>query len=314
MKEIPVYLFTGFLDAGKTKLIQDTLADQEFNTGEPMLLIVCEEGEGEYDPTAFAHPNVTMVTVDDEQNLTPDRLSAFEKRYHPDRILIEYNGMWMLDSLYQGLPENWMIYQEIAVADSNTFASYNANMRQLVYDKLQSCETVIFNRASVNVDQESFHKIVRAVNRRCAIAYEMTDGNFVYDEIEDPLPFDINADVIEIGDEDYAVWYRDLTEDVSKYEGKTVKFKGIVARDHQLPAKTFVVGRHVMTCCADDITYCGLVCKSAKASSLNTRDWVVLTAKISYEYSSVYDSKGPVLTAVTVEKSEQPAQPVATMY
>lgn len=314
MKEIPVYLFTGFLDAGKTKLISDTLADPEFNTGEPMLLIVCEEGEGEYDPTAFAHDNVTMVTVDDEQDLTPDRLSAFEKRYHPDRILIEFNGMWMLDSLYRNLPDNWLIYQEITVADSTTFSAYNANMRQLVFDKLQSCETVIFNRASVTTDQEAFHKIIRAVNRRCAIGYEMVDGSFVYDEIEDPLPFDINADVIEIGDEDYGVWYRDLTEDISKYDGKTVKFRGIVARDNKLPSKTFIVGRHVMTCCADDITYCGLACKSAKAASLNTRDWVVVTAKISHEFSSVYGSKGPVLTALTVEMSTQPEQPLATMY
>lgn len=312
MKEIPVYLFTGFLDAGKTKLIQDTLGDPEFNSGEPMLLIVCEEGEGEYDPTAFAHDNVTMVTIDEEQKLTPDRLSAFEKRYKPDRILIEYNGMWMIDSLYQALPENWLIYQEITVADSNTFAAYNANMRQLVYDKLQSCETVIFNRADVTVDQVGFHKIVRAINRRCAIGYEMLDGNFVYDEIEDPLPFDVNADVIEIGDEDYALWYRDLTEDIAKYDGKTVKFKGIVARDNQLPAKTFVVGRHVMTCCADDITYCGLVCKYPTAAMLNTRDWVILTAKVSHEFSSVYNSKGPVLTAINVEKCEQPEQPVAT--
>ncbi len=314
MKEVPVYLFTGFLDAGKTKLIHDTLSDPDFNTGEPMLLVVCEEGELEFDLSAFAHPNVTMVTLDEEQKLTPDRLSAFEKRYGPERILIEYNGMWMLDSLYQGMPENWMIYQEIMVADTNSFSAYNANLRQLVYDKLQSCETVIFNRASVSVDQEAFHKIVRGVNRRCSIAYETVNGEFVYDEIEDPLPFDLNAPVIEIQDGDFAVWYRDLTEDVSKYEGKTVRFKGIVARDHQLPPKTFVIGRHVMTCCVQDITYCGLVCKSAKAAALNTKNWVILTATISFEYSSVYDSKGPVLTAVKVEMSEQPEQPVATMY
>ena len=46
--EIPVYLFTGFLDSGKTKFIQETLEDVNFNNGEKILLVVCEEGEEEY--------------------------------------------------------------------------------------------------------------------------------------------------------------------------------------------------------------------------------------------------------------------------
>ena len=253
-KEVPVYLFTGFLEAGKTKTLQETLSDPEFNTGEPMLLIVCEEGIEEFDPSEFAHDNVSMEVIEDEADLNPAALLSMEAKHRPERILIEYNGIWMIDQLYQALPEHWMIYQEILIADANTFLSYNKNMRQLTYDKLQSCESVIFNRAPLDVNMEEIHKVIRGANRRCAIGYEYVTGEFAYDEIEDPLPFDINAPVIEITDDDYAVWYRDLTEDASKYVGKTVRFKGIVARDEQLPPATFVIGRHVMTCCVDDIS------------------------------------------------------------
>lgn len=310
--ELPVYLFTGFLEAGKTKTIQETLADPEFNTGEPMLLIVCEEGVEEYDPSGFAHDNISMEVIEDAEDLSADLFAELEDKHHPQRVLIEYNGTWLIDQLYQSLPENWMIYQEIFIADANSFLRYNTNLRQLVYDKLQSCETVLLNRAPDDVDQETIHKIIRGANRRCAIGYEYLSGEFAYDEIQDPLPFDLNAPVIEISDDDYATWYRDLTEDVSKYVGKTVRFKGIVARDGQLPPRTFVIGRHVMTCCVDDISYCGLVCKSLNANTLNTKDWVVLTAKISFEFSKVYGSQGPVLTEIALEASAPPATLVAT--
>ncbi|MBQ8288727.1 MAG: hypothetical protein IJX76_08180 [Clostridia bacterium] len=311
-KELPVYLFTGFLEAGKTKTLQETLSDPDFNTGEPMLLIVCEEGVEEYDPTAFAHDNIFMEIIENAEDLTPDLFDALEKKHRPDRVLIEYNGVWLIDRLYQALPENWMIYQEIFVADANTFLAYNKNMRQLVFDKLQSCETVILNRAPSDVDMDAIHKIIRGANRRCNIGYEYVTGEFAYDEIEDPLPFDINAPVIEIADDDYAFWYRDLTEDPHKYVGKTVRFKGIVARDNQLPPRMFVIGRHVMTCCVDDISYCGVVCKSMRAKTLNTKDWIVLTATVSFEFNKVYGKQGPVLTDVEIETAAQPQTLVAT--
>ena len=311
-KELPVYLFTGFLEAGKTHTLQETLSDPDFNGGEPMLLIVCEEGVEEFEPSNFAHDNIAIEMIEDAEDLTPALLSALEDKHHPQRVLIEYNGVWMLDNLYQALPENWMIYQEIMVADANTFLAYNKNMRQLMYDKLQSCETVVLNRAPLDVDAEAIHKIIRGANRRCAIGYDYVNGQFAYDELEDPLPFDINAPVIDIKDEDYAFWYRDLTEDVSKYVGKTVRFKGIVARDHQLPPRTFVIGRHVMTCCVDDISYCGVVCKSMRANTLNTKDWVILTAKVSFEFHKIYGGQGPVLTDVALEFANPPTNLVAT--
>lgn len=312
-KQIPIYLFTGFLEAGKTKFIQETLEDKRFSNGDPTLVLICEEGVEEYEPPKIPQKNIWFKTVDSAQELSPEYLSGLEDELGFSRVVLEYNGMWMLDELYSCLPENWQVYQEMLFIDANTFLGYNANMRSLVVDKLTSCELAVFNRCRKNVDKMQLHKIVRATNRRCDIAYEYTDGSVDYDDIEDPLPFDINAPIIEIGDEDYAVWYRDTTEKLDEYDGKTVKFKGVVKRDPR-EKKLFVVGRQVMTCCVDDIRFAGYLCEYDGSEVLNDGDWVVITAEIAVKYHKVYKRKGPVLSVVSLEKCECPQQPVAAFY
>ena len=314
IKDVPVYLFTGFLEAGKTKFIQETLEDKRFNNGERTLLIVCEEGEEEYDASTFSAPNVFIRVLDGLEELTMPNLREWLANDDCERVVIEYNGMWLLDELYSRLPEYWMVYQEFMFADANTFESYNSNMRQLVYDKLKSAELVVFNRYSDKIDQMTLHKIVRGVSRRCDIAYEYCDGTVKYDEIEDPLPFDVNAPVIEIGDNDYALWYRDMSEEPEKYEDKTVRFKCRYLKRKKVPAGNFIVGRHIMTCCADDIQFAGLICKWDEYESIVGDSWHILTAKINHKFSRAYGKKGPVLTFISDEDCEVPEQPVATFY
>ena len=232
--DIPVYLFTGFLEAGKTKFIKETMQDENFNDGNRKYLIIqCEEGEEEIEAGELAG-NVSICTFEREDDLVADRLLARQKRYNADVIVVEYNGMWALDKFYNSLPEGFMVYQEIFIADSTTILSYNTNMRQQVVDKLTSAEMVVFNRTSESTDKEALHKLVRGVSRKANICYEDVNGEIEFDDIEDPLPYDIEAPVIEIKDEDFAIFYRDMSEEFAKYEGKTVKFKGIVALDESL--------------------------------------------------------------------------------
>ena len=151
--------------------------------------------------------------IEDESELQPQHLTELLQKHHAERVIIEYNGMWQLKMLFERLPDNWTVYQEMCFADATTFLTYNANMRSLVVDKLNTCELIVFNRFTKDMDKMAFHKIVRGVSRRSDIAYEYTDGNVEYDEIEDPLPFDMDAPVIQIADRDYAIWYRDLMVD-----------------------------------------------------------------------------------------------------
>ena len=313
-KDIPVYLFTGFLEGGKTKFIQDTLLDKRFNSGEKTLLVLCEEGIEEY---AVDHPmmeNVHIMMIESEDEMTTEKLGSWQKDHPVDRVVVEYNGMWQLQNFYDRMPKSWLVYQEVMLADYNTFLTYNRNMRSLMYDKLQSCEMVMLNRAPAGCDMTEIHKVVRGVSRGADIGYDHVDGSFEYDEIEDPLPFDLDAPVVEIKDEDYALWYRDLTEDLKKYEGKTVQWKGRAVTKHRSLKNCFILGRHVMTCCEADITFMGLACVDYDPALIKNGEWYTVTAKIKIEFQAVYGRRGPVLHVTAIKPDEVPKQEVATFY
>ena len=312
MQQIPVYAFTGFLDSGKTKFIQETLEDPRFNAGERTLLLVFEEGEEEYDFSAYPHQNVHLAVLDQE-TVTTKELQALAKKCKAQRVVAELNGMQLVGDLYTRFPPEWVLAQEVMFADSTTFIAYNANMRNLVMDKLVGAQMVVFNRLENGQDTMPFHKIARAANRRIDILYDYTDGTTAFDDIEDPQPFDINAPVIQIKDEDYALWYRDVTEEPLKYQGKQIRFKAQVAMLRREKNGIFAPGRFVMTCCVDDIQFCGVPCKYADAAKLESRSWVMVEATISAEKHPIYQGElGPVLTAISVEKAEPAKEEVTT--
>lgn len=309
---IPVYVFTGFLDAGKTKFIQKTLEDPRFNAGERTLLLVFEEGEKEYDLSAYPQGNVYLEVLD-QSKVTTQQLLALQRKYRAQRVVAELNGMQLVGDLYVKFPQEWAVAQEVMFADGSTILQYNANMRNLVVDKLSGCEMVVFNRVEKDADTTALHKLARAVNRRVEILYDHPDGTSTYDEVEDPLPFDLNASIIELQDEDYGLWYRDVSEEPQKYDGKTVRFKGQVAKLRREKEGIFAPGRFVMTCCVEDIQFCGVPCEYAEAAKLKARSWIMVTAKIRSEQHPLYKGDtGPILTALSVEPAQPAAQEVVT--
>ena len=314
MQEIPVYVFTGFLDSGKTKFIQETLEDIRFNAGERTLLLVFEEGEEEYDFSTYPHQNVYLEVLN-QQTVTTKELAQLAKKHKAERVVVELNGMQQVGDLYMRFPEDWVVAQEVMFADSSTFMAYNANMRNLVMDKLVGAQMVVFNRMQKGSDIMPFHKLARAANRKIDILYDYTDGTTEFDEIVDPLPFDINAPVIEIKDDDYAIWYRDVVEEPQKYDGKTVRFKAQVAMLRSDKNGMFAPGRFVMTCCVEDIEFCGIPCRYAGSGKLESRSWVMVTAKVTVEKHRLYRGEtGPVLTAIEVVKGAEPADPDYCMF
>ena len=311
---LPVFLFTGFLDSGKTTFLQSMLEDPGFNEGQRTLVLQCEEGEEELIPSRFSINNVTIHTVENLSDLTPNNMSLWQRKAAATRIMIEYNGMWQMNDLFDRLPENWGIAQETMMVDATTIAAYNTNMRQLVVDKLNTAELVIFTRVEPEQDRMELHKLVRGISRGAQIVYDLTDGTSEEDDIEDPLPFDINADIIEIADRDYALFYRDLVDEPAKYEGKTVRYKGLCANNMRMPKDTFLAGRHIMTCCEADIAYCPLVCKWDRAKSVRHKGWGIVEGRINEKFSNIYGKKGPVITVHAFEPATEPEQPVATFY
>lgn len=319
--EIPVYLFTGFLESGKTTFLQEALEDESFNDGERALVLICEEGEAELERDRFASQNVFIEYIEDTDMLSFKNLKALTKMRSAKKVIIEYNGMWKLDDLINNTPENWILYQNMMFVDSRTFLNYNANMRELVADKLRLCDGVVFNRFSESMDKNEFHKIVRTFTRKADILYEYEDGNVVADDIQDPLPYDKKAPLIEVSDEDYALWYRDINEETPDYEDKTIIIKGRVLLGGGLPKNCFILGRHVMTCCVDDIEFCGVVCRTANPkaeayiNSLKNGDWIITEAVVSEECHKAYNGElGPILNAFEVKAAEEPEDEVAVFY
>ena len=311
--DIAVYLFTGFLEAGKTTFIKQMISEPGFIDKERKYLIIqCEEGEDELDESLFGE-NVFVRSFTEKDKLTPDRLSALQKRTGANIIILEYNGMWQIDDFFNAMPDNWAVFQEVFIADSTNIFAYNKNMRSLIFDKLSSCDMVVFNRADGNTDREQLHKLVRAVSRNANICYESADGEVEFDTIEDPLPFDLNSPVVEIKDDDFALFYSDIANDQKKYDGKVIKYKGLFVKHKKNGANECFVGRHVMTCCQDDIQYLGFLAKSTGKLNFMQGEWVMVEGKIKCEYSELYKNIGPVIYISKITKSEKPINEVATI-
>lgn len=311
---IPVYLFLGFLEAGKTTFMQDALEDAHFTNGERTLLLVCEEGIEEYDTSKFDEYDIHMHVIEDISELNEENLSLLLRQTRAQRVMIEYNGMWQVQTLFENMPDDWGVYQAVFIADATTFMQYNANMRSLVVDKLNICELVYFTRFNDKMQPKDYHQIVRGVSRRTDIYYEYPDGNAVFDDIEDPLPFDVNAKNIVIEDRDFALWYRDIMEDARKYENKTVTFKGRAVKNSSFPPNVFAVGRHIMTCCVDDIQYCWVAAQYGRNFKPHKDHWVTVTGVIEVRFNQMQGQFIPMLHVTKLTDAEPPEQEVATFY
>lgn len=310
--DIPVYLFTGFLGSGKTTFVEDLFSDKDFNEGEKTLLLLCEEGEKEYVPSEFAFPNVIIEKIEKESDLQMKALKDMESKYDIDRVVVEYNGMWMLESLFKALPKNWLIYQEVTFFDAETFLIFNQNMRQQTFNKLKTAELVVFNRCQKGFDKMAFHREVRIANRRSQIIYEYGPDDVEPDTIEDVLPYDISLDEITVEDRDYALWYADINENPENYDGKILNIRMRIAMTHQLPGDKFALGRHVMTCCIDDIQFAALVAKYPGNENYKIGEWVKVRCKVQIEMEKEYGKKGPVLYVKELIITSPPKEEVAT--
>ena len=304
----PVYIINGFLESGKTEFISYTLAQPYFQIKGKTLLIVCEEGENEYDPILLKKSGTVMELIDEEEDFTPEKLLELEKAHKPERIVIEYNGVWNCKDMK--MPWHWELEQQITIIDASTFQNYYTNMRSLLAEMLRKSELIIFNRCDGLNDQlGNFKRNVKAVNPQADVIFEDKDGE-VNQILEEDLPYDLNQDIIKLDNEGYGIWYLDSMENLGRYIGKTIQFTAMVLRPKGSGDDYFVPGRMAMTCCADDMAFLGYVCKYDKSGELSNKEWVDVTATVSQEYWKDYNGEGPVLHAVSVKPTKKPKDDV----
>lgn len=301
---VPIYLITGFLESGKTSFLNFTLQQDYFYTEGNTLLILCEEGEVEYDKAVLEMSNTVVEIIEKEEDLTTDRLAAMNILYQPERVIIEYNGMWLVSNFEKmQKPEGWGVEQQITCVDASTFQMYMANMKSIFMDMVRNSDMVVFNRCKKEDPLPTYRRGIKVANQRAEIIFEDEEGE-LDDIFQDEMPFDVNAPVIDILPEDYGIWFVDAMDHPETYVNKTVKFKARVVKPRGMGSKFFVPGRTAMTCCADDTTFLGYVCKSAFAPKLQQGQWVEVTAKVGIENRMEYQGEGIVLYADFVEPCE----------
>ncbi|MBE5865194.1 MAG: GTPase [Lachnospiraceae bacterium] len=303
----PVYMINGFLESGKTEFICFTLAQPYFRIKGKTLLILCEEGENEYDEQLLKSSKTVLELVEDEEDFTPDKLIELEKKHNPERIIIEYNGMWNYKNAK--LPFHWQIEQQITTIDGSTFPMYFNNMRSLLAEQVRNSEMIIFNRCDGIEDLGSYRRNIKAINPSADVIFETSEGEV--DEIfEEDLPYDLNQEIIELDNNGYGIWYLDSMDHLERYIGKKIQFVAMVYRPDDFPKGYFVPGRMAMTCCADDMAFLGYACEFPGAESLKQKEWVKVTATVAKEYWEDYNGEGPILHAISVEKTKAPKEEI----
>ena len=295
---MPLFLINGFLEAGKTEFLRFTMEQEYFQTEGKTLLIVCEEGDTEYDEELLAATRTELVTVDSLEELTPAKLTELELLHNPERVLMEWNGMWNQDELK--LPKDWTVYQQVTIIDGSTFDLYVKNMKPLLGAMVRGSELIICNRCDGIQDLEGYRRTLLAMNNKAEIIFEDEEGE-ISQVSEADLPYDMTAEVIRIPPEAYGIWYIDCMDKPDRYRGKVVEFTGMVLKSPEFPKNYFVPGRMAMTCCEADMTFLGFVCKAREARHLETRQWVRVRARIEYEEWQDYGGVGPVLYAMSVK-------------
>ncbi len=300
----PVYIINGFLESGKTEFISYTLSQPYFQIKGTTLLILCEEGETEYDDATLKKSHTVVELVEEEADMTSAKMIELEKKHRPERIIIEYNGMWNFKNLK--LPWHWKLEQQITTIDASTFQNYYTNMRSLLAEMIRKSELIIFNRCDGLTDRlGSFKRNVKAVSPQAEIIFEDKNGE-VSLIFEEDLPYDLKDEELKLDDYGYGIFYLDAMDNLDRYIGKRVTFTAMVLKPEDSNDAYFVPGRMAMTCCADDMAFLGYACKYDKCSELSNKDWVEVTATVNREFWKDYDGEGPVLHALCVTPAKKP--------
>lgn len=310
-EEMMVYVIMGFLEAGKTSLIRDLIVDDMFDDKAKTLILACEEGEEEYEQAVLERTGAVCEYIEDEESFCGKIIEKFLKKHRPDRIIIEYNGMWPtkhIPEIYDELEEicfdREVIFQTIDVANDETFALYMKNMPSMMVDQFRMAEMIIINRCTLDTNKNAIRGSIKAVNPRAQIVYESEDDAFY--EMKDEMPFDVNADVISVTDGDFGLWYIDMIDHPEVYTGKTIQISGMIQKPPGLPKGFAVFGRYAMTCCADDVQYMGFLCKADDWSGYKNQQYVTVTARMEYKYMEEYGEEGPVFYAEELRPAEKP--------
>lgn len=304
----PVYVFSGFLDSGKTQAIKETLYNPNFNEGEPSLIICFEQGDVIYDDKFLKITNTQVMYLDSIKDLTLKKQKEIDKAYDVDRIFLELNGMEDDSILYDtGFISNWELAQTLTTIDATTFNMYMNNMRQFMYNHVVNAECIILNRSD-DADKRYLRNNLKSINQFSEIIYENKDGS-VSNKIEDDL-FDVSKDLY-IEDMDYGLWYMDCLDNTDKYDNKTITLKMKFVEDIKEYSNALIMGRQAMVCCANDIQNIAITCVGVDKDKIKENQYYYLTGRL-HSIQTDDGSKTCVLYVTEMIDADAPKEELVT--
>ena len=313
--ETPVYVFTGLLESGKTTLIHEVVEEEDFLEPGTTVLVQCEEGENEFDEDFLKKFSIVLVRAEDPEALSEMFWKRIERDYSPAQVLIEYNGMWDLEKLFnENVPQDWYAGGVYSTVNAETAEIYMNNMRKTFMEPLKASNLIIFNRCDEDIDRMKFRRAIKVLNPQAQLAFDRKDGKMFENEM-DVMPFDYSGQTVDIDDMDYGLWYLDAMEHPEHYMGKEIIFTAKYCASEESGADYFIPGRHVMTCCEEDIQFLGFICylEDETERRFGHEDWVKVRVRFDYKEHEMYGyDEGPVLTLISIEPSKQPQQELVT--
>ena len=305
MKKVPVFIINGFLESGKTTFIKNAIINDPKMKKEKVLIVVCEEGEIEYENLP---DNMKVHIIDDKENVRSDVFGKLNEKYKPTFVIIEYNGVWGMQTLYQTpMPKTWGLADQMTIIDATTFESYFNNMKSIFADMLRSSTSVIMNRCTREDNFKMYKDNIKRTSPQTEIMYVSDNEGILDIMLEEDLPYNLSDEVIVLDKDTYVTWYIDMIDNPSRYEGKKVEYIAQAARPDYFRDGYFLTGNMVMTCCEDDMQFLGFVCKYDKASMIDEGGYVRVRAEIHTEHAPEYDEEeGPVLHALSVAPVSKP--------
>ena len=293
MKELPIFIFNGFLDGGKTSLLKEIIESDEMYQKGKTLVILTEEGLTELDETWQKQYGVHVEVCLEQEDFTEKYLNALVKKYKPKQVFMEINAFFDFDAI--DFPEYFQIYQQVTLLDATKFEMYYNNMKQMINEMVKYSSIIVFNRCQGVNNLASFRRMIRAFNQQGQVAFESENGKMTT-MLDEDLPYDINDEYISLNEEDYPVWYLDVFDGAQKYAGKTIKFTAYV-RD--VTPHSLVVGRQIMTCCEDDIQFYGYEVLSEQF--VNNNSLIELECEVIKNYSYIANEEVVMLYAKSIK-------------
>ena len=273
----PVYVFSGFLDAGKTTAIKESLLDPNFNDGETTLIIAFEQGDVEYDEEFLYDSNSMVVYLDDIKELDQKKVEELDAAYKPDRVVIELNGMQDDNLLFKEVTGNqWLIVDYLTFFDATQLKFQMLNWKQFVYNHVINSAVCYINRSD-DQDLVYFRNNLKAINRQLTVVFLDNDGK-VTNKVEQQL-FDTSKPLV-IDDDDYGLWYIDAVDNAERYDGCTITLKLKLLDVVKRYKNVCIMGRQAMVCCSNDLQNIGLTCVDVDPKKIDKNKFYTLKGNL----------------------------------